>query len=191
VLKEIPVGSNHIALVDDEDYPKLRSFRWQAGKHKGRSATYAVARSTTGGYVGLMHRMILNPPAGLLVDHINHDGLDNRRCNLRTATLSQNCANQQKQTNRSSTYKGVTLHLQGGKNPHPWYSQLCKRTDGKLKHRFLGSYTTEAEAAIAYNVAAIAEHGEYACVNNIMSAEHQHDWTDGVVLNQMEVAVDN
>ena len=82
-----------MALVDKEDYERIKAFRWgltHSGKQPSVTSTRnKVPRSRT----VLLHRVVLDAPSGLHVDHINHNRLDNRRCNLRLATPAQNSAN--------------------------------------------------------------------------------------------------
>jgi len=107
-----------------------------------------------------MHREIMDAPAGMEVDHINGNGLDNRKCNLRLATSSQNKRNQRKQRRKtSSKYKGVYWH----KRDKVWVVRI--QAEGKEK--YIGSYKTEQEAALAYNEAALKYHGEYAKLNEV------------------------
>jgi hypothetical protein len=91
------------------------------------------------------------------VDHINHNGLDNRRINLRIATARQNKQNTKIQKSNTSGYKGVT------KDRTKWRAMI--RISGKRVH--LGMFDDKRDAAIAYNRAAIKYHGDFACINDI------------------------
>ena len=105
-----------------------------------------------------MHRDILKPPDHLCVDHINHNGIDNRRANLRLATHRQNSYNRIHFTkNPSSKYKGVSFR----KRTKKWDAKI--RYDGKNKH--IGSFKDEIEAAKAYDEAAKKYQGEFAALN--------------------------
>jgi hypothetical protein len=105
-----------------------------------------------------MHREILSASPDLHVDHINHNGLDNRRNNLRLATRSQNLANQKpRHTSIHSRFKGVTKDISRDR----WLTRLvCKN-----KVVFQGRYDTELEAAKAYDEAAVKFFGDYALTN--------------------------
>lgn len=105
-----------------------------------------------------MHRLLIYVPPGFEVDHINRNGLDNRRANLRTCTKSENAANREKVGgDTSSKYKGVHRRADSGK----WMARI--KVNGR--RRSLGCFYSEEEAALAYNVAATEEFGEFARVN--------------------------
>jgi hypothetical protein len=102
----------------------------------------------------LLHRAILNAPVGLEVDHINGDGLDNRRSNLRLATREGNQRNRAARRDNTSGLKGVSLHVSTGK----WQARI--RTGGEQV--YLGVFTTPEAAHEAYAEAAIRLHGKFA-----------------------------
>lgn len=107
-----------------------------------------------------MHREICRPAPGLDVDHIDNDGLNNRRANLREATRSQNLANRPKARGRSK-FKGVYW------DPRRRKWQAIARVHGVNRH--LGRFDSEHDAARAYNAAAIAAWGPFANVNDVPS----------------------
>ena len=107
-----------------------------------------------------MHRLIMDAPDGLQVDHINHNGLDNRRANLRCCTQSQNQWNRSKSKGDfTSKFKCVRRH----KRDKKWYVEPT--INGKKV--WVGSFDSEQEAARAYNQWAIAHCGEFAQLNDI------------------------
>ncbi len=109
-----------------------------------------------------MHRQIMGAKKGDVVDHINHDTLDNRRDNLRICTTAQNAYNQ-KPTGVTSKHKGVCR----GTNPNkPW--QVRIRANGK--RLFLGAFASEEEAAEAYREASLRLHGEYSYFSSVPEA---------------------
>lgn len=159
--KQIPLSRGQFALVDDEDYAWLNQYKWTwQPPTKNRQTGYAYRREYPSNKSILMHRLILDAPKGMQVDHINGDGLDNQRQNLRLATNRQNHFNLPKrQDGETSNYKGVYLAPSG----YGWVAQI--RADEQ--HIHLGTFPTQREAAIAYNAAALQYHGEFARLNDI------------------------
>jgi hypothetical protein len=153
-------------LVDDEDYEELSKYRWCIC-NPNSNLLYAHRRSTkeerANRYPTIvkMHRQILRlllEPT-IRVDHKNCDGLDNRRENLRIATILQNNANTSKHSDGSSMYKGVSWDTINSK----WKAQVRH----KGKNYNLGRFTSEEDAAIAYNDKAKEFFGEFARLNSI------------------------
>lgn len=149
VMREIYIHPGRYMLVSDCDYERLAYMNWSI------SPTGYVwhARSCT--YV---HRKIMNPPAGIEVDHINGNPLDNRRSNLRLATRAQNTRNRKKPIRGvTSQYKGVTWD----KSRNKWLAAI-----GFSGRRInLGRFVLEIDAALAYDRAAIRYFGEFARLN--------------------------
>ncbi len=123
-FRRIPLTQGLYALVDPEDYDALARYKWHATR--GRTTFYAQRKAwdpVTRREVAIkMHRQILPVGDGLLVDHINRHGLDNRKANLRSATRAQNACNRQRagRPNGHSAYRGVTWH-QGMKQ---WFAHI-------------------------------------------------------------------
>lgn len=139
--------------LDPQDAHLLDDHRWTIHQPKASVAThYAVAR-IDGRNVHL-HRLVANAPEGMDVDHINGDGLDNRRENLRVCTRTQNQAN--RRPNRGRRTKGVSRTRYG-----TWQAYIY--VAGRKQH--LGTFPTEAEAAQAYNAAAVEAWGDFARLN--------------------------
>ncbi len=139
------------ATVSTEDYERLNKYRWSASP-SGGGKMYA-RRNTKHGTV-LMHREIMNPPPGMVVDHIDGNGLNNHRTNLRLCSAQQNECNKPPRGRRSK-FKGV--YPRGGK----WYSTL--RHEGVPY--YLGTFDTEIEAARARDHKAVELQGPFAYVN--------------------------
>lgn len=158
-MKEIPLTQGKVALVDDEDYGWLNQWKWCA--YKGGNSSYAVRGIKKNGKRTLskMHREILGTPKGMLTDHRNSNGLDNRRDNLRICNKFQNGMNRGKNDNNKSGYKGVCWHKASKK----WRASI--HINGKQIH--LGLFNANKEAAIIYNEAAIKHFGEFGRLNDI------------------------
>jgi len=170
--KKLPIPSTIIQLtqgfktiVDKKDLPKVSKYFWHVLKLKNGNTNYARTtincpnkRQTIS-----MHRFILNAKKGQEVDHINTNGLDNRRSNIRICTRIENCMNSKKidQNKRktSSVYKGVSFDRENNK-----YRARIKY-NGKLI--YLGRFKNEYDAAESYNQAAAKLFGKFAKLNKI------------------------
>jgi hypothetical protein len=155
-MKQISLTQGLFALVDDDDYNYLNQFKWYAIKD-GRNF-YARRNITINEKQKpiLMHWDVMN---GKGVDHIDNNGLNNQKENLRFCTSSQNQMNTRKRKNTSSIYKGVNLEKRNNK----WRSEIRINK----KPIYIGTFISEIEAAKAYNKMAIEYFGEFANVNII------------------------
>lgn len=155
--KEIPLTQGKVAIVDASDYDFLMQWAWMARLE--RHCCYAVRRFSVDGKQcwARMHRVIMEAKTGTMIDHINGNGLDNRRDNLRLATTSQNTQNKKIGANNTSGYKGVDHRSR------KWRARIWLH--GQEYH--LGYFDSDIAAAHAYNKAAERLHGEFARLNEI------------------------
>lgn len=152
----LPCGA--VVLVDASDLEAVNQHRWRMnGRNKKPYAHCSVYSDGTRRYMS-MHRLILNAPAGLEVDHVNGDGLDNRRSNLRLATHRENGRNVKARKGKEIPFKGVSDIKRGIKR----YSAVIK-VDG-VRFR-LGYHATPEDAARAYDHAAAKHFGQFAFLN--------------------------
>jgi hypothetical protein len=158
---EIHLNQGKVALLDDED-ARWATYAWSAVRGPRDTTWYAVhagARTSAGRPHLRLHRAILGVTGPRVrVDHINGNGLDNRRANLRIATNGQNMANRKPNRGTASGFKGVHWHPQRRK----WQA----RVQALGIRRSLGLFDTAAEAARAYDVAARETFGEFARLNS-------------------------
>ena len=148
--------------IDDEDYDKIKAYKWYISYEKKTGCYYAITKClderSNKVTTAKMHRIIMRPIIGEVIDHIDHDGLNNCKSNLRICSVAENGRNKIKRnSNSTSMFKGVSYKKSLNKFQAVIYLNY--------KQIFLGYLTNENEAALACNEAALKYHGDYACLN--------------------------
>jgi hypothetical protein len=165
-MKDIQLSQGKVALVDDDDFEWLNQWKWTLSKEN--HTCYAIRKESRTLNNGkqktlLMHRVILEmSDTHKKVDHIDRNGLNNQKSNLRTVNDSQSSHNRGSFKVSTSKYKGVSF----SKNKYDrkkWIAKFTKNGKGI----FIGRFFTEEEAALAYNKRVVEENGEFAYVNII------------------------
>lgn len=157
--KEIPLsgkrGQGLFAIVDDDSYEELSKYKWYLDKDGYVFRTYK--ENTNGSIISrfiFIHRQILKLSTGdkRVVDHFDHNKLDNRKECIRACSIKENSSNLRKQEGKTSQYKGVNI------NRHQmWEARIC--------NRYLGVFSDEVLAAKCYDQAAREQHKEYKKLN--------------------------
>jgi len=162
--------SDKVAIVDDEDYDRVveavtryrkngspwkNTGKWYATNHNPGGKYYAVS----GGREKSIHRVVMDAPKGMDVDHINGNPLDNRKQNLRLCSRSENCRNKKVRSDSKSGFKGVYQTKSGR------FQAYIGNPNEVSRNIKLGTYDTPEEAARAYDKKAVELHGDYAVLN--------------------------
>lgn len=152
-MKRIPLTKGKFALIDDEDFSSISRWNWSITSTR----YYLYAHRRDGRRLVKMHRFILSAPTNKVVDHINGNGLDNRKINLRLCSPAENARNQRKHKNNVSGFRGVSWC----KREKKWVAYVAK--DGVKK--FVGYFKNKKLAALARDQKATSLHGEFAKLN--------------------------
>lgn len=168
--REIPLTRGYVALVDRSDYERVSQFNWHALVGKRKDGTVRTVygfralprvpskNGRTRQPHELLHRFILGvKDLSIQVDHEDHDGLNCRRHNLRVATQTENNRNAKTRRDNTSGYKGVSWLKQKKR----WRVRIM--VNGRSK--YLGMFADQTVAARRYDMAAIENYGEFACLN--------------------------
>ena len=160
MAKEIQLTQGKVAIVDDEDFEFLNQFKWHALKlagkfYVGRKLTVSKGKRNQ----IFIHRLIMKPDKGMVIDHLDGNPLNNQKKNLRICTHSENIRNCKISIKNTSGYKGVSFVKKN--NTYKSAIKFNKRTI------YLGYYIDPIDAARAYNDAAIKYHGKFANLNKI------------------------
>lgn len=156
-MRTVDLPGGYVAIVDDEDYDLVAPYRWCQGRGYAQVSLYQKGSGRKGKRKTLlMHRLVLGAQRGQMIDHVDGNGLNNQRSNLRFCTASQNQANARRRKQFSSRFKGVSAH------DGAWVAVLCR------KH--LGRFATQEEAAEVYAKAAREKFGGFAYVDTVAAA---------------------
>lgn len=154
MTKEIYMTHGEVVLVDDEDYERVNQYKWHSAKRNCTTYADCQIRNENGKLVSiLMHRLIMGTPKGMQTDHINGNGLDNRKQNLRIASPAENSKNRQ--------VRGKMKGFSFKKTTDSFFAYINVNS----KRINLGYFTSEIAAACAYDYAAKKYHKEFACLN--------------------------
>lgn len=174
-MKEIALSRGKIARVDNKDFKWLNQYRWYfMDSHNNTNYAYRILSTIRGACKNMsMHREIMGCPVGMEIDHIDGNGLNNLRSNLRICTVSQNHMNQRKNPNKSSIYKGVAWD----KRDRRWKVRIGLNG----KSYYLGYFKVEKDAGLAYDEKAKELFGEFARLNfpdGLTWSEKKGVWVD-------------
>ena len=157
-FRRIYLGCGEWTILDVDDFYRFGNLKWTLNGTKKKFYAVSGIKDKNGNFKMVrLHRLIMNEPKGLLVDHKNGNSLNNLRANLRAATRSQNMFNARKRKNTSSRFVGVCFEKRYGL----WKAYIIHR----CKNRFLGYFKKEVDAAKAYDKAARRYRKEFARLN--------------------------
>ncbi len=159
-MKKIPLTQGKFALVDDQDYEWLNQWKWCCHTSKRKSYVERVQIIDGKRFSISMHRLILGLEQGdgKLADHLDSDGLNNQRHNIRVCDYNVNNWNRKVRHDAASQYKGVSIYRKT-----KWKATI----NFNGKQYWLGSFDCQIKAAKAYNEAATKYHGQFAKLNQI------------------------
>lgn len=152
----VPLSKGYEAIIDVGDIPLVKGRNWwvvPAKSKDGRILGFYAVTKTKEKRIEWMHRTIMSHELKMFIDHINTNGLDNRRCNLRPASASQNQHNRRLCSRNTSGYKGVSWNIKQNK----WQAHIALNK----KKKNLGLFSNPVDAAMAYAKASAEYHGEY------------------------------
>ena len=157
--REIPLTRGLVAIVDSADYERLSAHNWSVTRSRSGGWYAQRTAKVDGRWTHVkMHRVIMEPPRGMDVDHIDGNGLNNRRVNMRVCTRKRNLWNSRRHADGCSGFKGLMYYHGRWK---PWLARIHRNG----KSTCLGYFATSEEAARAYDAAAIRMDGEFARPN--------------------------
>jgi len=154
----IQLQNNIMCKIDEKDMTKIKKYKWYSKGSKNYYYAVAHADNNSNSNSVLMHRLIVSPPEGMFVDHINHDTYNNTRKNLRIVTQRENCLNMRPRKGGTSEYQGVCWASHAKK----WRAEMIKIINGKRKKFHVGYFHDELEAGIARANAFVEHYGKKA-----------------------------
>jgi hypothetical protein len=161
-LAFVTLTRGYVAVIDSADANLFEGFNWSADVRARNVYAYRHIRVGRKRQKLYMHRVVYGPDSRQQIDHINHDGLDNRRANLRGCSPAENQRNMRIPAHNTSGFKGVCWSKKHGK----WKAEI--RWSGKRKH--IGLFDCAEDAHEAYCVASEKYHGEFGCAENKRAA---------------------
>lgn len=180
-MKEIELSMGYKALIDDEDYEIVSKSKWFAKitskynvtQYASRNITTQAQRDFYSSLIGSpvlgvqlsLHRLIMKSKPGEMVDHIDGNGLNNQKSNLRLCTVQQNAQNRKTKSNNKAGYKGVIRNKRIQLGSRCWQAKIS--IPETMKQITIGNFYTREDAALAYNEMAIKLFGDYALLNDL------------------------
>lgn len=164
-MATIQLTQGKYAIVDDEDFEMLNKWKWHYNKNRGQGrAQRSTSRKSLEGKTSVfMHRVIMNCPKDLQIDHINGNGLDNRKSNLRICTNIENSRNKNITKNNTSGIRGVSWN----KSYQKWHTYIRVN----YRHVFLGYYFDKEQALKVRKEAEEKYFGEFAYKGGIIQCQ--------------------
>lgn len=154
-MADVTLSTGQVAIVDEADLERLRPYRWHGEQWRSDGSWYAATYHRHGRIT--MHRLLLDARPGEIIDHINGNGLDNRRSNLRLCSHDQNMHNVHQPSRSKHGYFGVKFDARCGK----WIAGIKANN----RTRYLGAYDSPEQAAAAYDGASRALFGPNSTLN--------------------------
>ncbi len=156
-VRFIPLSHGKFTIIDTDDYERLKKHKWYTSQDGNHFYAYAYISIANKKKKIFMHRYITSAPKGMVVDHIDGNGLNNLKSNLRICTHAQNVQNSRPKSNSSSKYKGVFWN-----KANKYWSATIHKGDMRM---YLGGFEKEIDAARAYDKKAAELFGEFAYLN--------------------------